>query len=375
MASLVCITVSPRSHCASKRCKMHWLARACVGDSLCALRHAAQQLLDGHIVACGSKTLSALAASGRLAGKPDASSIEAVLGSATDMGEPNAASLLSLYSTTHDDNVITVAGQCGANLAGQELRRLKQSFSTSYPEVPQDDLLYPPGVLEDTQMQVIRRHNISMPCKHNQRIYGTVYAYNEDRAWVDVGHSSLAIFNRSVRAGTVTSVLMCPLSVTMPWVKHAGCLQELLVTNLAPPKDTPVQAREHANDIRIGDRFVFRIQELKCPLGSVWLEPQRRTRAGVQAAVWEELKRHHASGDPVGGRILNDVNGGLAVGIAGVVALLPWNAVRQHSAGQELCKKLGALQPFVVTSMNPKYRECFVRFPATEQRRRFDRHS
>lgn len=153
------------------------------------------------------------------------------------------------------------------------------------------------------------------------------------------------------------------------------CFQELLVTDLAPPKDTTVSTRENAHDIKVGDRFVFRIQELKCPLGSVWLEPQRRTRSGMQAAVWEELKRHHSSGEPVGGRILNDVNGGLAVGIAGVVALLPWDAVRHHSAGQELCKKLGALQPFVVTSLNTKYRECFLRFPATDQRRRFDRYS
>lgn len=191
---------------------MHRLARACLGDSIAAIRCAKLQFCDGYLAACGSRAVSALAAGVKSTGKPDDSSMEAVLASATDTYEPNATSLMNLYSTTHDDDVITVATQCGANLAGQELRRLKDSFAAAYPRVDPDDLLYPPGVLEDVQMQVVRRHNISMPCKHNQRIYGTVYAYNEERAWVDVGHSSLAIFKRSVRA-RVTACMPASLRV------------------------------------------------------------------------------------------------------------------------------------------------------------------
>lgn len=146
-----------------------------------------------------------------------------------------------------------------------------------------------------------------------------------------------------------------------------------MVSDLATPKDTKVEPRQHAHDIRVGDRFIFRIQELKCPLGSIWLEPHRRSKQDLEAAVWEELKRHHTTNEPVSGRILNDVNGGFAVGIAGVVAMLPWDAVRQHGAGRELCKRLGSLQPFIVSNMNVKYRECFLRFPRSQQRRRFDR--
>lgn len=286
---------------------MHGVLQACFGQSVLAIRNANKQFLIESIAAVGGRSASALAVGSQASSKQD-SSVESILASASDVEEPNAASLVHFHSATSNDDIVTVAGQCGAKLTGQELRRLKEAFSASaYPAVPKDDLLYPPGVIEDIQMQVIRRHNLSMPCKHNQRVYGTVYAHNEDRAWVDVGHSALAIFKRT----------------------------ELMVSNLAPPKDTPVEPREHAHDIRVGDRFIFRIQELKCPLGSVWLEPQNRSRSDMQAAVWEELKRHHTTGEPVGGRILNDINGGLAVGIAGVVALLPWDAVRQHSAGRD----------------------------------------
>lgn len=354
---------------------MHGVLQACFGQSVLAIRNANKQFLIESIAAVGGRSASALAVGSQASSKQD-SSVESILASASDVEEPNAASLVHFHSATSNDDIVTVAGQCGAKLTGQELRRLKEAFSASaYPAVPKDDLLYPPGVIEDIQMQVIRRHNLSMPCKHNQRVYGTVYAHNEDRAWVDVGHSALAIFKRTVRINATPTCITHQFHHTVAAEFHQlMCVQELMVSNLAPPKDTPVEPREHAHDIRVGDRFIFRIQELKCPLGSVWLEPQNRSRSDMQAAVWEELKRHHTTGEPVGGRILNDINGGLAVGIAGVVALLPWDAVRQHSAGREMCRKLGSLQPFVVTSLNAKYRECFLRFPATEQRRRFDRH-
>lgn len=351
---------------------MHSLRRACFEQSAFALKNVDKQLSVASFGAFGRRAASAVA-TGSNAGANQEFSLESILASASDAEEPNAASLVHLYSATNDDDIVTVAGQCGAKLTGQELRRLKDSFTAAaYPAVPMKDLLYPPGAVEDMQMQVIRRHNLSMPCKHNQRIYGTVYAHNQQRAWVDVGHSALAIFKRSVCTRFCLPTNRFSSQCFVCSTESAG-IQELLVSNLSPPRDTPVEPRQHAHDIRVGDRFIFRIQELKCPLGSVWLEPQRRSTTDMQAAVWEELKRHHASGEAVGGRILNDAIGGLAVGIAGVVALLPWDAVRQHSAGRELCKKLGALQPFIVTSLNAKYRECFLRFPATEQRRRFDR--
>lgn len=174
---------------------MQSLLRALAGKSALVIKSVDQKVVN---VSYGVRSISGIASeSSSITGKD--SSIDSILASATDAQEPNAATLMHLHSATTGEDIVTVAGQCGARLTGQELRRLKDSFSSlPYPKVPEKDLLYPPGVIEDTQMQVIRRHNISMPCKHNQRIYGTVYAKNEDRAWVDIGHSTLAIFKRSV---------------------------------------------------------------------------------------------------------------------------------------------------------------------------------
>lgn len=204
---------------------MYWLLRACVEQSACAIKNIDKQNFVSCFGAIGRRASSALATSSN-AGAGQESSIESILASASDAQEPNAASLVHLYSAANDDDVVTVAAQCGARLTGQELRRLQESFTAaSYPAVSMKHLLYPPGAVEDIQMQVIRRHNLSMPCKHNQRIYGTVYAHNQERAWVDVGHSALAIFKRSVCTSCFlpATYVLCVLGAYMSLLACRSC--------------------------------------------------------------------------------------------------------------------------------------------------------
>lgn len=107
---------------------------------------------------------------------------------------------LGLYSAASGSDVASIALQSGANISGEEMGRFQGALSsTAYPEFEDEDRMYPAGVMEDIQMEVLRRNNISMPCKKNQRIYGTVYAVDKKRVWVDVGHSGLAQLGRSVR--------------------------------------------------------------------------------------------------------------------------------------------------------------------------------
>jgi ribosomal protein S1 len=128
----------------------------------------------------------------------------------------------------------------------------------------------------------------------------------------------------------------------------------------------------HAHDIRLGDRFVFRIQELKTPLGGIWLEPERRRGPKLLAAVWAELQKHYEQQIPVGGRILNDLPAGYAVGIAGVVGVLPWSTVQEDGVDPQLCRKLGTLQPFLVQKCDAVRQDLQVRF-ATGRTRKMGR--
>jgi hypothetical protein len=101
--------------------------------------------------------------------------------------------------------LLTMGRAAGVNLAGQEYEQFLEAMQTPYPSVGHEESeggaskLYPAGTLEDLQMEMLRRCNITMPCKTNQLVYGTIYAVSKNRRWVDVGHSTLAMFNRKVR--------------------------------------------------------------------------------------------------------------------------------------------------------------------------------
>ena len=122
-------------------------------------------------------------------------------------------------------------------------------------------------------------------------------------------------------------------------------LQELSVSEVVGSHE-PVRSRSSTSDVRPGDQFVFRIQEPKSPLGSIWLEPHRPAAVRLRDRVMHEIKRAFDNNRLIRGRILNATYAGHAVGIAGFVADLPLDR-----SNPRLVRKLGALQDFVIMSI------------------------
>ena len=110
--------------------------------------------------------------------------------------------------------------------------------------------------------------------------------------------------------------------------------------------EVSLAARAGERDVRPGDRFIFRIQALKCPLGGIWLQPVRYDADALRAEVWEEIKAANRNNQVIRGRILNRVSGGFAVGVAGHVGRLDMS-----KADPQKVKKLGVLQEFVITHL------------------------
>jgi hypothetical protein len=116
--------------------------------------------------------------------------------------DPLVDALLSRHianmPASEERRVFTIARAAGANLVGQEYLHYMKEMSKRYPPLEPGAMLYPEGTLEGVQMNLLRRSNMSMPCKTNQIVYGTVYVVTKQRIWVDVGHGSLALFNLKV---------------------------------------------------------------------------------------------------------------------------------------------------------------------------------
>ena len=79
---------------------------------------------------------------------------------------------------------------------------------------------------------------------------------------------------------------------------------------------------------RVGDVVEARVTWMNNPAGALDLEVRGLARRRSLERVWRELLRARDAGATVKGRILNAVNGGYAVGIAGMIAFLPARAYR-----------------------------------------------
>jgi ribosomal protein S1 len=78
----------------------------------------------------------------------------------------------------------------------------------------------------------------------------------------------------------------------------------------------------------VGDVVEARVTWMNNPAGAMDLEVRGLARRRSLERVWQELLAARDAGTTVKGRILNAVNGGYAVGIAGVIAFLPSRAYR-----------------------------------------------
>ena len=85
---------------------------------------------------------------------------------------------------------------------------------------------------------------------------------------------------------------------------------------------------EFDRPVRVGDVVEARVTWMNNPTGHLDLECRGLDARRGRERVWRELTRARDGGKTIRGRILNAVNGGYAVGIAGLIAFLPARAYR-----------------------------------------------
>lgn len=116
-------------------------------------------------------------------------------------------------------------------------------------------------------------------------------------------------------------------------------------------------------DFRVGDVMNFRIEEFSVsPYGNMVLGSGEAGPEQRKELVWEELEKCQNEGREVMGRVLNSVNGGYAVGIAGWVTFCPFSAISVTTAG-----RIGVLQPFVINRMSRQKGNIVVREAQTSE--------
>lgn len=87
-------------------------------------------------------------------------------------------------------------------------------------------------------------------------------------------------------------------------------------------------------EVRVGDVVEARVTWMNNPIGTLDLETSGLRKRKSRERVWRELLEARDQGKAVKGRILNAVNGGYAVGIAGVIAFCPTRAFRGRAPPQ-----------------------------------------
>lgn len=135
--------------------------------------------------------------------------------------------------------------------------------------------------------------------------------------------------------------------------------QEIDTTHLHQQADD----RRSTADVRPGDLLKLRVVEPFTPYGSTLLAPVQKQEDAQQESVWSELHKIWRSSKPVQGRVLNPCAGGYAVGVAGLVALLPYSA-----ASEATVRRVGELQSFYITRMDAGRRRIELSDPNRSRR-------
>lgn len=103
--------------------------------------------------------------------------------------------------------------------------------------------------------------------------------------------------------------------------------------------------RTGPNDIHVGDVLHVTLETTETPFGDPAVSIDMPKGPDRYEQTLEELQRAYDSGEQIMGRILNSVNGGYAVGVAGLVAFCPFRMCTLQTASH-----LGVLQPFIINS-------------------------
>lgn len=223
-------------------------------------------------------------------------------------------------------------------------------------------------------LRLLRQYNYSLPGLQGQAVQATVLRVTQDSVLVDPGFYGVAEVPRSevTLAALVTPVTAAPSSAAAAGSAAAaaptGASQQ--PSSSTSPSSSPstsapsasagaaasdgtgpsaaaaaaaLAGREGLTDIRPGDVVALRVEALFTPFGDMALAAAETDADTRRAAAWRELSDAKASRRPVLGRVLNACTGGYAVGVGGLVALLPYGRFTL-----ETVSAVGVLQEFLV---------------------------
>ena len=178
--------------------------------------------------------------------------------------------------------------------------------------------------------RVLRTDNASLPHLQNKVIFGRVEAKNADGFYtVDIGFKAPSMF-------------------------HEKELKKGIGTRLKEERLPEV-----------GDRLKLYVRYLQNPMGEMEVSNADRVAVERQEGAWREIKNHYRAGTHVKGRIMNAVNGGYAVGIAGLVAFLPNQCVRPYRGSPT--PPAGELLPFKILGLTEDIKNVILVGPMVSQ--------
>ena len=157
------------------------------------------------------------------------------------------------------------------------------------------------------------------------------------RAWRIATHARAIATTSAARASTSASASVERSNALLPNIQ--GKVIKTVITavdhrNGIAIADTGVRTAatyklaELDGEVAIGDVVEARVKWMNNPMGELDLEVKGLRAERERESIWRELISARDSGSVVKGRLLNAVNGGYAVGIAGLIAFLPMRAYR-----------------------------------------------
>ena len=165
-------------------------------------------------------------------------------------------------------------------------------------------------------LELFRRSGTSTPGLQGKVVLGTVIPSSR----------------RSDKFVEVDTGFKSPVAMTVEELQRAGCATH------------------------VGARVPVTVEYLRTPLGEMSVSAERARDTERSELIWEEIRSAHATGGLIKGRVLNPVNGGFAVGLAGLVAFMP-----RFKAPHRL--RVGHLDWFEVMAVNPDTRNVVVASP------------
>ena len=211
-------------------------------------------------------------------------------------------------------------------VAACKLRQLSTSVENTDTEEVIDAGSGPGSVSgEDIFLQLYRRHNSSLTQLQGQVIGARVFKTDKRFVYLDTGFKKPSKFAK----------------------------KQLHLSQLLSSRDGGL--RTSPDDFRVGDVLRFVVEELETPYGDMQLAVDQPFVKDRTARIWDLLKEAMQTNQPVMGRVLNAVNGGYSVGVAGIVAFCPYSSISFVTAS-----RIGVLQPFHVYSMNEAKRNMLL---------------